>query len=116
VKKWNAQAFICLPVAILILVFAAALLFDDPESKIGQEFLGRGFGVCWFTALVVWSRARKREPAWSWLRFATTYACLALVFGLCQYVGYLQATGQLDVVIKRMDRQQQQLEQSSPRP
>ena len=114
-KKWNAQTLTSIPLAIGVLVFAAALLVDDIDSAAGDEFLARGFAVCWFTALVVWSRARKQVPPWSWLRYLAIYFALAAIFSVLQYVGHLQKTGELDGVIHQMERWQHELEDAPPR-
>jgi hypothetical protein len=101
-KKWNAQTLACIPLGIGVLVLAAALLVDDLDSPAGEEFLARGFAVCWFTALIVWTSARNRTPEWSWARYIWAYFVLALFFSGCLYINYLEKTGELKTVIQRM--------------
>lgn len=86
------QALACWIIAFALSLLALFVLLGAPASGDGMATVGgRLFAQTGLAALMVWLVARRRVPAWSWLRFAAIYTAVAIALGLIAGVGHARA-------------------------
>ena len=83
------QALFCWFIALALIVATLFVLLGVPATPDGAgEAIGRAIAHTGVASLATWLIARKKDPAWSWGRFATVYVAMLVVIGIIASIGH----------------------------
>ncbi|HKE46489.1 MAG TPA: hypothetical protein VKB52_00370 [Rhodanobacteraceae bacterium] len=87
------QALLCWITALTLIVAALFVFLGVPETPDGAgEAIGRVIAQTGIASLATWLIARKKDPAWSWGRFAAVYVAMLVVIGIVASIGHKPGT------------------------